>query len=283
MPEPLIRIFSDIHYGDRASKVRSLDQLDPLLDGPSTVVLNGDTFDTRQSPRPEHTAAQRAQVESYFSRAKPRIVMMTGNHDPDLTAIHSLDLADGQVFVTHGDILFENIVPWSTEAKHLLAEVTAGRALMTAEENRALEPQLALFRRVCAGLPQRHQAEHSIWRYLVSYLNDTIWPPTRVFSILHAWHRAPKLAAELIRQHRPKAKFILLGHFHRAGVWAKADGRVAINTGAFCTPFNARVVELTPGKLTVRRVEPRAGQFHPGPIVAEFALAAPAISPTTTS
>ena len=42
----LIRIFSDLHYGDRSSRLRRLDQLSPLLDGISRLILNGDTLDT---------------------------------------------------------------------------------------------------------------------------------------------------------------------------------------------------------------------------------------------
>ncbi|MBC7369402.1 MAG: hypothetical protein H7343_21760, partial [Undibacterium sp.] len=38
----LTRILSDLHYGDRASRLLSLGQLRPLLDGPDHVVLNGD-------------------------------------------------------------------------------------------------------------------------------------------------------------------------------------------------------------------------------------------------
>ena len=35
--DKLIRIFSDVHYGDRSSRVRSIAQLAPLLDGADTV------------------------------------------------------------------------------------------------------------------------------------------------------------------------------------------------------------------------------------------------------
>src|SRR5215212_11800756 len=57
----LTRIFSDVHFGDRASRVGRLAQLRPLLDGVDELVLNGDTMDTRPGPRPQHTNACRAE------------------------------------------------------------------------------------------------------------------------------------------------------------------------------------------------------------------------------
>jgi len=51
VPPAVTRIFSDLHFGDRASRARRLAQLRPLLDGVDALVLNGDTLDTRPGPR----------------------------------------------------------------------------------------------------------------------------------------------------------------------------------------------------------------------------------------
>src|SRR3954466_6212027 len=61
VPAKLTRIFSDVHFGDRASRVDRLAQLRPLLDGVDQLVLNGDTMDTRPGPRPQYTSACRAE------------------------------------------------------------------------------------------------------------------------------------------------------------------------------------------------------------------------------
>ncbi len=278
----LIRIFSDLHYGDRSSRLRSLGQLRPLLDGPAQIVLNGDTLDTRRGPYPERTARARAEVEDFFGACAPAVTHLTGNHDPDISAHHSLDLAGDQVFVTHGDIIFDNVVPWGRDAEFLTAQITSGlHALPTFERSR-LAARLAVYRAVCAAVPQRHQAEPDRVRYLLHLLGDTVWPPTHALRIFRAWHETSARAAATAAAHRPAARFMLIGHTHRPFVRTAPSGLTVINTGALCRPFGAQVVDLTPGRLTVRRIEFRAGEFHPGRVVAEFALAeAPASSKIT--
>jgi predicted phosphodiesterase len=269
----ITRIFSDLHYGDRASQVRSLAQLTPLFEGVDTVVLNGDTIDTRPGPYPERTAAIRAEMEAFLKTVTPRVVLLTGNHDPDLTALHLHELAGGRVLVTHGDVLFSDIVPWGRDVPTIRERIIAARAAYLPAGDNSVEARLAIFRSVCASLRQRHQAERNPWKYAVSFIRDTFWPPGRMLRIFRAWREAPERAAALAREHRPKAQFIIIGHLHRPGVWTAQDGRVTINTGAFCRPLGASVVDLSPGRIVVRRVQQRDGAFHVGRIVAEFALA----------
>jgi len=271
--DKIIRIFSDLHYGERSSRVRSLKQLAPLLDGVDTLILNGDTLDTRHGPYPEHTAAVVAEVKEFLGRATPKIIPLSGNHDPDFSALHALELANGRVLVTHGDTLFEDIVPWGRDAPDIRRQIAAGLAALTPAERDSFAAQAAIYRRVSAALPQRHQAERNLFKYVVSFIRDTFWPPTRFLHVLRAWREAPERAAALARQHWPEARFIILGHLHRPGIWQSRDGRVVINTGSFCPPFGACLVDLTPGRLVVRRIAARGGAFYPGRQVAEFALA----------
>jgi predicted phosphodiesterase len=272
-PRVLTRIFSDVHYGDRASRVRRLAQLRPLLDGVAHLVLNGDTLDTRPGPRPDFTAEIRAEVLAFFPQHAPHVTLLTGNHDADLTPRHTLDLAGGAVFVTHGDILFDTIVPWGRDAALIGGKITAALATLPPKSRDQLDARLAVWRRVAAAIPQRHQSESRRLRYALHFLADTIWPPLRVLRVLRAWRDEPPRAAALVQRHRPRAKFVVLGHTHRTLVQRTADGVTVINTGAFCPPFGATVVDLSPGRLLVRRVEVRGSEFHAGAAVAEFPLA----------
>jgi predicted phosphodiesterase len=269
----LIRIFSDIHYGDRSSRVRSLAQLAPLFEGAGTVVLNGDSLDTRQGPYPDRTAEIRAEATAFFGRANARIVLMTGNHDPDLSPLHVQTLAGGQVMVTHGDVLFENIVPWGRDVPLIRRIVSEEQARHAHLDDGSLEARLTIFRHACARIPQRHQVEQNRWKHLLSYTLDTFWPPQSAGRVLWAWQVAPERAATLAETHRPKARFVIIGHTHRPGIWRTRNGRVVINTGSFTRPLGSCVVELTPGRLRVRRVVARAGTFVPDRTMAEFALA----------
>ena len=79
--------------------------------------------------------------------------------------------------------------------------------------------------------------------------------------------------AAIAATHRPAARFMLIGHTHRPGVWTTPSGLTVINTGSLSRPFGALAVDLNPTQLTVRRIVARAGNFLPGPVIAEFALA----------
>jgi predicted phosphodiesterase len=268
----LIRIVSDVHYADRGSRVRSLGQLRPLLEGATSFVFNGDTLDTRPDRDAKRTARLRSEVLDFFASAGTPVRFLTGNHDPDLAAEHELEFAAGRVLVTHGDVLFDNIVPWSRDAAMIRGKIIAALAALPEDDNCRLEKRLSAFRSVAATIPQLHQSEKDPFRYAIRLAGDTVWPPQRALTILRAWREAPGRAAALAARHRPKARFILIGHTHRPGVWKMPSGIVVINTGSFCRPFGAMAAEISREHIRVRRVEFKRGAFHPGPKVAEFSL-----------
>jgi predicted phosphodiesterase len=269
---PLIRIVSDVHYADRGSRVRSLDQLRPLLAGATSFVFNGDTLDTRRGKHPARTAQMRAEVLEYFGSAATPVTFLTGNHDPDLSGQHSLEFASGKVLVTHGDVLFENVVPWSKDAAVIRQKIIAALAAAPEDGTCRLESRLSAYRSVAASIPQLHQSETNPVRYAIRLAGDTVWPPHRVLMILKAWREAPHRAAALAGRHRPKARFIAIGHTHRPGVWKTPSGIVVVNTGSFCRPFGSMAAEITNDRIRVRRVDFRRGAFHPGDEVASFPL-----------
>lgn len=112
---PLIRIISDLHYGDERSRLRELAALKPMLEGVDTLVLNGDCCHTQEGAVPEQIAA----LKEFFSHGAPQVIWLTGNHDPDISSHHELLLKDGRVWVTHGDVFFDSVAPWC----HLRAEL----------------------------------------------------------------------------------------------------------------------------------------------------------------
>jgi predicted phosphodiesterase len=268
----LIRIVSDVHYADRSSRVRSLSQLRPLLEGATSIIFNGDTLDTRPDRNPQRTADRRLEVLDFFASAGTPVTFLTGNHDPDLSGQHAVELEAGRILVTHGDVLFDTIVPWAKDAATIRQKVIAALAALPADGGSRLDGRLAAFRSVAATIPQRHQSEPDPLHYALRLADDTVWPPQRALSILRAWREAPARAAALARRHRPRARFIVIGHTHIPGVWRTATGIVVINTGSFCRPFGAMAAEITSGRIRIRRIDFRQGGFHPGPKVAEFGL-----------
>jgi hypothetical protein len=199
VPRELIRIISDLHYGDHASRVDRLAQLRPLFDGVSHLVLNGDTLDTRPGPRPAHTAECRAQVTEFFPAGVPRASFLTAITTPTSPPLHHLDLGNGNVFVTHGDIFFDDIVPWSQDATLMRRAHREGLNATPVALHHHLETRFNLFRRVAASIPQRHQSERNKLKFALHYIADTVWPPTRMFRVVQAWRLAPQRAAEFTR------------------------------------------------------------------------------------
>ena len=270
MPD-VIRILSDLHYGDRGSRIKSLPALTPLFEGASSIILNGDTLDTRPGPDPAATTALRAEVRQFFDRSAPPTTFLTGNHDPDFSVHHTLDLAGGQVFVTHGDIIFDDLVPWSQDAPVIRQLLANELAALPLEARAQLDARLGVYRRVAASIPQRHQSERNRLKYTLGFMKDTVWPPDRVLRVLGAWRRGPGLAANLTRRHRPAARFAIIGHIHHPGFWRR-EGVTVLNTGSFCPPLGGCVIDVAPDHLTLRRITEKRGELRLGQTVAEFAL-----------
>jgi len=279
MAQGLTRILSDLHYGDHAGRLRRLEELNPLLQGVDHLVLNGDSVDTRPSTQPRHSARCREELLAFCAERVPRLSLITGNHDPDLSSCHHLDLAHGEVFVVHGDILYPSLVPWSRDAPVVRRRLREEFRRAAPGSRGSLSGRAAAFRRVSASLPQRHPAGIAAWRALLSFLADTVWPPHRAALILHSWLVLPSRAARLGARHRPAARFILTGHTHYPGCWRPRTGPVVINTGSFTRPLGALAVDLREEALRVRTVERRSSHYHPGGLRAEFALAGPARLP----
>ena len=269
---PIIRILSDLHYGDCGSRIRSLASLTPLFEGASSLVLNGDTIDTRPGPLPQVTAALRAETLEFFAHSAPPTSILTGNHDPDISDHHRLDLAGGQIFVTHGDVIFDDLVPWGQDASFARQRLKEQLAALPAEARDQLDPRLAVYRRVAAAIPQRHQSERNALKYAANYVADTVWPPDRILRVLRAWRRAPGLTAELARRYRPQARFAVIGHIHHPGCWQLPNGVTVLNTGSFSPPLGGCVIDVRADRVTLRRIAQRRGEFCLGTVAAEFAL-----------
>jgi predicted phosphodiesterase len=269
----VIRIFSDLHYGDRASTLRVLSQIKPLFEGCSQIILNGDTLDTRPSRFPATTLALRAEVADFFTRYAPPATWLTGNHDPDISSQHAVELRDRRVYATHGDILFENLVPWGRDASVLRKLIEHEFAHMSPAQRGNLDEQFAATRRVAASIPQRHQSERNPIKYAAGFLMDTVWPPLRILDVLKAWRESPARAAAFLRRHQLPARVFVMGHTHRLGATQAPDGLIVINTGSFGPPCTAGVVDVATDHVRLRSVVRKRDAFCLGNTIAEFALA----------
>ena len=273
MTNGVIRIFSDLHYGDRVSNLRSLADLRPLFEGASEIILNGDTVDTRPSRHPGFTLESRKAVVDFFTHQAPTTTWLTGNHDPDISEHHAVELRDRRVYVTHGDILFENLVPWGRDATVLGDRITAELARCPATRRDQLAERFIATRRAAATIPQRHQSERNALKYAIGFAADTIWPPLRILHVLRAWKETPNRATTLLKRHQLPAQVFVMGHTHRLGITRGPNGLIVINTGSFCPPSTGGVVDISETHIRLRVVVRQGREFRLGQTIAEFALA----------
>jgi predicted phosphodiesterase len=158
------------------------------------------------------------------------LTLLSGNHDPYLTDLRHLHLAAGLVFVTHGDVLHPAVAPWSPRAGRMRARGEAALAALPREQRQTLEARLAA----------SQHASHADWDNLrdeagKSSVHAMLMRPWTVAQVLWYWRRFPRLAAQFVQEHAPQARFALLGHTHRPGIWT-IRGRTIINTGSFGFP-----------------------------------------------
>jgi UDP-2,3-diacylglucosamine pyrophosphatase LpxH len=257
-----IRIFSDLHLGHPGSRVSDVAQLRPLLEGARTVLFNGDTFELRKTSLVDAALAHRAALESLCSELGARPVFMTGNHDPQITEHHHFDLCGGAVFLTHGDVLYEDVSPWSKLIAEMHKILDQIREEYPADYRDDLELSLKAVKRISAETVVRKVCKPGRLAKIKTLLMES-WPPKRPILILKSWARSHHLAHALRDKFRPQAKFIVFGHTHRAVVH-QAGGKVAINTGAFQPMSKSLVVRIDDGRLRVDEVVERGGEFRFG-------------------
>jgi predicted phosphodiesterase len=267
-------ILSDLHLGHRASLIRDPEQLAPVFREANTIVLNGDTAELRhQIDRPvgRTLAATLARV-CHSSGAKA--IFINGNHDPVISHVDHLDLAEGQMLVTHGDMLFLGIAPWSRQAYayrkiHLRALDQLGPDALLNFEKRLLATKRTSLKLQLLEEPTTRGRFPGLGLIVRQF-----WPPFRPFMILHAWWETPKLGAKLLQAFRPETRYLLIGHTHFPGCW-NHGGRVVINTGSFVLNFGACAVLLNEKSFEIRKIKRYQKNFVLGKRLKEFGINRP--------
>jgi predicted phosphodiesterase len=274
----MLRILSDLHLFDGASRIRGVHTLDPLLEGVHTLVLNGDTCDTQVGTSVDQVEG----LKHHFSSRAPSVAFITGNHDPDISSLHEHWLADDRIWATHGDVFFAEATPWSSLLPEIRRRLREAHAIGTDASLDHVEGRLRLFRQISHGLPIKWDLRRRDWRSRLRRMMVDLGSPRRIQAVLQAWRAAPDLAANLASDYRATAQVVVFGHIHRPSIHHRG-GRVIINTGAFTGPLGAWIVDVEGDRIQVRRTEMRRGAWHPGRLVAEIPLAAPRANRLTTA
>ncbi len=257
-------IISDIHLGLPGLALRrpsrSAASLEPLFEGVSAVILNGDTADIHQPRFAPEAMRLLGALREMAGRMGVELVEVCGNHDATEGSRTHVLLAGGGILVSHGHAFSPRMLPWvpSTGAmSRRFAEMLAanpptldgvvraaneGALVQWSEEASADEPT-------------------SIWSIARS--------PSRVLSVLRWWREYPRDAATFAERYAPESWCVVCGHSHRAGAWRIASRpgampRLVLNTGSFsfpARPFGVLVDEAA-GEIQLRRVRASRGRYE---------------------
>lgn len=258
----VVRILSDLHIGHPGSIFRSVDELEPLLDGINQLVLNGDSTEDCSSELAD--ASQRSLVR-LIDLAETRGVAVTrtrGNHDP-LVEDHGYIRVSGRaVLVTHGDACFPYGSPWSgglDQARPALEQVARDHG---AAEITTLDQRLALARDWAQCFHPPVRAVTSRMNGLIRVFARAFWPPHAGWRLVSTRLAALRYVDDFLDQFAPETQVMVFGHIHRAGVWRRKSGRVLINTGAFQPLAGRLACDLSSDGITVRRIDRVDGRFQ---------------------
>lgn len=263
----MIRILSDLHLFDARTRVHDLRQLEPLLAGVQTLVLNGDSCEMRRGVTPE----QLATLRDFFRERLPEVVYITGNHDPDISDKHELLLAGDRLWVTHGDIFFDDLTPWARHHAQIRAMLAVKRAA-TRGDYRQLTERFRIAREVAREETELPDRSTRTWAAHLSWAWHTFFPPRQPLAMLRCWRDLPALATALAVAQRPTAQVVVTGHVHFPGVWRLGQGPTIINTGSFFRPLGGNLVDVFTDHVEVRRIVETDGHFSPGRRLATIPL-----------
>ncbi|MGC3991041.1 MAG: hypothetical protein QM796_15445 [Chthoniobacteraceae bacterium] len=211
--ETPIRILSDLHLGHPATIVEDQEQLVPLLEGRETVVFNGDTVEMRYRSQREAAEKTLAELRQLCARLDVVPIFINGNHDPIVSPTNHLDLVRERVLITHGDILFYSISPWSHEAKYVAAAHSEALSTMDADALTTLEHRLHASKQAALALQLREPpVNHGPLAKLLTVAHQS-WPPWRPLHIIRCWMLTPKRAVRLVH------RYLAEGEIHRAGAY----------------------------------------------------------------
>jgi predicted phosphodiesterase len=198
---------------------------------------------------------------------------LTGNHDHRISERHYVDLCGGEVFVTHGHVLFPEVSPWGFRTRKSQESCLREHERLYRElGGETLDGAMKVTQEMCEFTPKFNEpVQRGLKGRLKTVINATC-PPRRLFNVLRTWMRHHHLARDFSRRHRPGARYFVMGHTHFPGQWVFGD-LVVINLGGYITGGAARYVEIEDGELRVIGVKRDGeGRFVPGRVIRRYGL-----------
>ena len=270
--EPIV-IISDVHVKNSNGWKKQIDGFREVWATAGTVVFNGDTVCGRETDNGTSAEEILKYISEQCAKDGAEAVFLAGNSDYFLDVTKHLLLVGGRVLITHGDAIFSQMSPWYDDAHLYKAARDSALQQMPYDLHNTLEGQLASIREAVAELANSKSCENNNGSFSnrIQKLQRWLTKPYRGWAIIRAWQKMPSMAAKFTAQYAPEAKFIIIGHTHRSGVWSVAD-RIVVNTGSFSGFAKAAIVRITEADLRVQKLVRKQGKFFPDKTIARFPL-----------
>ena len=203
-------VISDTHI-PRKGKLTSSRLLGPLLEDCDRLVVNGDLAETHKQELLGAVESELRVLKSMVEGAGVELVLLCGNHDPEISQWRAAEFAGGRVLVTHGDAFDSRIAPWAREAEVMQAEWERIRALHPGEES------------LTSRFDSVRGAAIAEWwmdptRPGYSTMFSFMLRPGAVRQVLLQWKNFPRIARRFAEHFFPRSEWMLVGHCHRRGV-----------------------------------------------------------------
>jgi predicted phosphodiesterase len=258
-------VISDVHLG-RAGMAATADELDEIVDAASTIIINGDVAELHIDQWSAAAVRELDRLRDRCRRSDTRLVLLAGNHDPELTPRRHLVLADDRLLVTHGDAVHESLAPWSDAAPIIRARHRDVLASMPQSRRASLD---GLFEAVREAAKAECEALGDLGKPTTPFA--ALAKPWKLTAIGGFWLSHARRMNRFASAHAPSASVVLVGHTHRAGI-ERVGERTIINTGCFGVPGPALVVVLGDDGLEVRRLVRRSTRSGPRWSIGDHAL-----------
>jgi predicted phosphodiesterase len=250
------RVISDLHLGHDICAIRDASELEHLLDGISTLILNGDTFEAKI---PRFHAASQALLDGLMDLCERKGVtpiLLNGNHDPASWPHDYLELFGGKMIVHHGHAFFRYVSPWSAKLKYCKDKLDAIWASFPAKESREnIQIRCEIARQCSQAMlaTDVRQKNSGLLAKLGMALRE-LWPPRRPWMVAKTWLTLPNVATGFLDQYFPNAQIFCFGHTHRAAWW-KRRNRLLVNCGGYVSFASPLCVDIAAdATVSVRRI-----------------------------
>lgn len=248
---PRTLVLSDLHLG-RPSGVERAEAFETLLADFDRVIVNGDVAELHHAAFQADAELQLAIFRDICVSRGIKLDLIAGNHDPFVSETRSITLADGAIYVTHGDAFHPAVAPWSPFARTMRAAfdaALAGVAPGTADDS--------------ARFIAAREAAIAEWRVMgegahISTVASMAAHPARALAVLRYWASYPGLASDWAERFSPQSGTVIVGHSHRA-FHRTLQGRHIVNTGAFGFPGRPHAVVI---EGTTLRLHPLVKRGH---------------------